>query len=109
MTKRLFWRVGGWISVVIALASLATAVSGQDQCDGGSVWHDHYRNGYRIRHRHCVESLERHYQDDPLRTQHFHSPGTPAQSSKESPLELKLRLRIVPGPADEGDVYRPVI
>ncbi len=39
------------------------------------VYHDHYKNNYRIRHKHKVcKSLAEHYKNDPFRTMKLYVP-----------------------------------
>jgi len=66
------------------------------------AWHDHYKINYRIRHKHCYDSLAEHYKDDPLRVQHFHTQEDPQETKEEKPVEkiqsqkFEIKIKVVP-------------
>ena len=90
------------------------------ECNGSYVPHDHYKNNYRIRHKHCVASLAEHYRVDPLRSQRFHLPEEPepipepekeTEPEKKTEPKITIELQIVPPESMERDetIYRPII
>ena len=105
-------------TIVLAVAFILIVQSASaDEC----VWHDHYKVGYRIRHKHCYSSLAEHYKDNPLRGQRFHLPEEPepiptelekeTEPEKKTEPNITIQLQIVPPESTERDetIYRPII
>jgi hypothetical protein len=86
------------------------------------AWHDHYKVNYRIRHKHCYNTLAEHYKEEPLRQQHFHAAEEldPQEPKEEKPVEkiqsqkFEIEIEVVPW-MEKRDEYekreaeRPII
>lgn len=98
--------------IIAMFLALPTVVGAE--CSGSYIAHDHYKNNYRIRHKHCVSSLAEHYKEEPLREQHFHSQEEldPQEPKEEKPVEkiqspkFEIEIKVVPWMEKREDYER---